>query len=285
MLITRTEPTTGGPNRTPRDKIEPVFAENDLVEPDVAFDASSSEGWPWDSDPTKSTWPLQLESMKQWIIASAAMDSQAEAEQAGGDDSHGGVYAAGFNHDLIVVGTGDDDGDLNESNIDRKLGAIRVQDESGRMVPLPYGGTAIMPTCSYLDHHYLGEFARDEATGLLVPAARRPKRARGVWTDGAMKDYVHFGDRLAASEEDICADLIRLYPDLAELLQGDTDLWPQEDWFIAILGEGADHDATLRLYQQIAEAHKNVHVYSFDQVSNPAEIAEDMAVAMLGHKA
>ena len=60
----------------------------------------------------------------------------------------------------------------------------------------------------------------------------------------------------------------------------------EEHWFIAILGEGDDHDATLRLYNQIAAKRPGkVHVYSFDRVASGAEIAEDMAVAVLGRKA
>jgi hypothetical protein len=78
-----------------------------------------------------------------------------------------------------------------------------------------------------------------------------------------MQDFKEFGKRL---EEDHSGE------------------WPQEEWFIAIFGYGVDHDKTLALYNQIAEKHRNVHVYSFDSVTNPAEIAEDMAVAVLATK-
>jgi len=222
----------------------------------MAGDASTSESWEIAQGAPASRWSVQLEAMRQFTMAAAAMDSQAGQEQAGGSDEKGGVYAAFFNHDLIVVGEGDDDGDLNESNFHRKVEAIRVRDQSGGMVPLPYGGTAIMNTIRYLDKHYLDEFGDR-------PVSRRPKRARSVWTDGEMKDAAAFGKRLAEDH---------------------AEEWPAEHWFIAILGYGQEHDATLTQYQQIARSHPNVHVYSFDQVSNPAEIAEDMAVAVLGHK-
>lgn len=267
VTINRTEPTTGGPNRTPREQIEPVFGESDEVELDLAFDASSSEGWPWKSNPTTTTWALQLEAMRQVIALTESLDSQAAAEQATGSDEKGGVYAAGFNHDVIVVGEmagevpdaeEDDDGDLNSANIDRKLGAIRVRDENGKLVPLPYGGTAVMPTMRYLDGHYIAEFGDR-------PVARRPKRARGLWTDGAMTDYEELGRRL---------------------IEDHSDKWPEEHWFVAILGEAGDaHDKALRLYQRLAEDHKNLHVYSFEGVTNPAEVAEDMSVAMVATKA
>jgi hypothetical protein len=261
--IERTEPTTGGPSRTPRERIEPVFHETDEVEPDVAADCSSSEGWEDSLAPGVTTWDVQLGAMRAFVAAAESLDSQAASEQAGGDDEKGGIYGAFFGSGLVKIGQGDDDGDLNSSNFERKVSAIRVKDENGRSVPLPYGGTYIMPTIKYLDQHYLGEFAKDEDTGQDVPVSERPKRARAVFTDGAMRDYQEFGHRLE---------------------QDNSMSWPQEEWFIAILGQGADHDKTLALYREIAEKHSNVHVYSFDQVSNPGEIAEDMAVAVLATK-
>lgn len=263
-IIERTEPTTGGEQRTPRERIEPVFATGDLVEPDQAADASSSEGWENSAGPGVTTWQVQLAAMREFVIAAAMLDSQAKEEQSGGSDAKGGIYTAFFNQGLVVVGDGDDDGDLNESNFDRKINAIRVRTQEGELVPLPYGGTNVMPTINYLDKHYLGEFEKDEDTGLLIPVEERPKRARVLWTDGAMKDYEAFGRRLEESH---------------------GDRWPQEEWFVAILGSASrEHDETLHTYQMIAKRHSNVHVYSFEGVANGAEIAEDMAIATLGHK-
>jgi hypothetical protein len=259
MQIVRTEPQTGGPSRTPREHIEPVFTDSDEVEPDAAIDASSSEGWTGSAAPggDTTTWAVQMEALRQFIAAAEQLDSQAAGEQAGGSDEKGGIYSAFFNHGLVKIGQGDNDGDLNSTNMERKVSAIKVRElDTGDMVSLPYGGTVIMPTIRYLDQHYLDEFGDD-------PVGQRPKRARTVWTDGAMKDWRDFGERLA---EDHSAQ------------------WPQEEWFIAIFGYGADHDLTLGLYNEIAEKHHNVHVYSFDGVTNPAEIAEDVAIAVLGHK-
>ena len=271
--ITRTEATTGGPKRTKREEFVPVFDENTiLVEPDMAGDGSESEGWTlsWGAP----LWPTQLEAMRQFTGAAQDLDSQLKGEQSGGDDDKGGMYAAFFNHRLIKVGVEhqsddryvagrdeDDEGDLNLTNWDHKIKML----QDPQMGPLPIGGTVISPTIAYLDGHYMGEFEKDEETGLVVPVAQRPIRARVIWTDGAMKDWQLFGKRL---EED------------------HSDKWPAEHWFIAILGEGDDHDATLRLYNQIAAKRPGkVHVYSFDRVASGAEIAEDMAVAVLGRKA
>ena len=266
ITIDRTEPDSGGEQRTPREQIEPVFTEDDEVEPDLAGDASSSEGFAGSSSPdpgSPTTWEVQILAMKEFIGGAEALDSQAAGEQAGGSDEQGGVYGAFFNHGVVKIGEGDDDGDLNSSNFDRKVGAIRVRSQEGGLVPLPYGGTRIMPTIRYLDQHYLGEFSK-YPDGTPRPVAQRPVRARMVFTDGAMDDYAAFGARL---EED------------------HSESWPREEWFIAILGYGDAHDRTLKLYQKLAGKHKNLHVYSFDGVKNGKEIAEDMAVAVLATKA
>jgi hypothetical protein len=257
MQIVRTETETGGAKRTRREEIIPVFAQSDKVEPDQAADASESMSWTLSMAP-QGLWPIMIEAMRQFISAAQSLDSELEAEQAGGDDSHGGIYTAFFNHELIKVGHGDDDGDLNLTNMDKKIAAMQAS------YGVPAGATSVMGAIKYLDSHYLGEFEKDEETGLVVPVSQRPKRARVLWTDGAMRDFKLFGNRLEESHE---------------------DLWPQEEWFAAIMGEGEAHDETLDLYQDIAKKHSNVHVYSFDQVSNPAEIAEDMAIAVLAKKA
>lgn len=262
MRIERTEASTGGSKRTAREEIVPHYSETDEVEPDIAFDCSGSESWEVAEGSSTSRWSVQMEAIRQLVAAAEALDSQAAAEQAGGDEDKGGLYAAGFNHELVKVGAGqkydqrfvpergqDDNGDLNSVNFDTKIKTLITRHGEA----LPSGGTVIMPTVSYLDAHYMGEFGERDL-------ADRPKRARVVFTDGELKDARQFGQRL---------------------VENHVSEWPEEDWFIAILGHGDEHDATLRQYQQIAEKHPNVHVYSFEEVTNPAEIAEDMAIAVL----
>lgn len=70
----------------------------------------------------------------------------------------------------------------------------------------------------------------------------------------------------------------------SERLRWDADVAP-EVWAVAIFGYGPDHDQTLTQYQKLAANHPNIHVYSFDQVANPAEVAEDMAIAVLPQSA
>jgi hypothetical protein len=261
MQIIRTEPQTGGPQRTPREEIVPVFTASDEVEPDMLFDCSGSMQWetapPQGSAPNR--WTVMCDAMRQVVGAAEALDSQAAQEQSEGSDEKGGLYAAGFNHGLVIVGAGngnpdeDDDGDLNTANFERKMKAV-----AGRY-GVPDGGTKIMPAVRYLDGHYLAEFSETE-DGAPVPVSARPKRARVVFTDGELKDAPEFGARIAEDH---------------------ADRWPAEHWFIAVLGHGEEHDATLRQYQETARKHPNVHVYSFDQVTNPGEVAEDMAIAVL----
>lgn len=258
VSITRTEPSSGGDKRTPREQIEPVWTAEDMegagVEPDMAADCSSSEGWADSAGPGVTVWDVQTGAMEQYVAAVEDLDAQASGEAGGG-----GVYTAFFGSGLVKVGEGDDDGDLNQGNFRDKINAIKVRDEHGAEVPLPYGATYIMPTIRYLDDHYLGEMSK-WPDGSPRPVADRPKRARSVWTDGSMRDYEEFGARLA---------------------EDNSDKWPDEQWFIAVLGHGDEHDKTLALYRQIAARHPNVHVYSFEKVINDKEIAEDMAVATL----
>jgi hypothetical protein len=254
MQIVRTEQATGGPSRTERSEIVSVFAESDEVEPDMAVDLSGSMSWeispPDGSAPSR--WAVVKEALRQFVGAAGSLDSQAAQEQAGGSDEMGGVYTACFSDRLIRIGAGDDGGDLNLTNFDRKTAKLS-----------PGGGTRVMEAIDYLDGHYLDEFSRDEDSGAPIPVSGRPLRARVVWTDGELTDAAQFGSYLLADH---------------------SSRWPGEQWFIAIVGHGDAHDATLAQYQKIAAQHPNVHVYSFDQVSNPAEIAEDMAIAVLGKK-
>jgi len=58
-----------------------------------------------------------------------------------------------------------------------------------------------------------------------------------------------------------------------------------EVWAVAILGEGQLPDGAnpgrdaYNQYVALAERHPWIHAYYFERVANPAEVAEDMAVA------
>jgi hypothetical protein len=254
MQILRTETPTGDASRTPRERIEPLFTATDEVEPEGYLDCSTSESWEIsDNRDAPSRWSVQLEVWRQFVVAAESLDSQEKAEQADGDDDKGGVYTYPFSNLFLPIGNGDDDGDLNASNFKRKIDAFvkKYFDRLGN----PQGGTSIMAAVRAGDAHFLDEFGGR-------PADQRPIRARTVFTDGELADHDEFGQYM-------------------EDTHGGE--W-REIWAVAILGYGADHDAVLRQYQGLAQKHSNIHVYSFGSVTNPAEIAEDMAIAVLATK-
>lgn len=241
MKIERTETTTGGASRTKREEIVPLFTEDQEVEPELYIDFSDSMNWeiapPEGSSPSR--WDVLVPAIRGLLVPFEDLDSQAASEQAGGSDEKGGVFAYAFNHAYVMVGADDDDGDLNTSNVERKLGAL------GK----PNGGTNLMQAVKAADRHFHEEFGDR-------PAEQQPTRASVVFTDGEPRDWREFGERLKQASA-------------------------KQVWAVAILGHGDAHDTTLRLYNTIAETHPYVHVYSFDQVSNPDEIAEDMAIAVV----
>jgi hypothetical protein len=264
MQIVRTETATGGPARTPRQEIVPLNTGPREVEPECYLDCSESEGWAWDSDSTKSTWPIQEEAARQFIVPFEALDSQAAGEQADGSDDDGGVYFYPFSHKFLPIGKGDDDGDLNSSNWDRKMTAFKKTyfDASGR----PQGGTQIMAAVKAGDEHFLGEFG----PGGENAAARdeRPVRARVVFTDGALSDADAFRQYLSAATGGRDG-------------YGSHGEW-DEVWGICILGEeGGGGHAAYDQYLQIAKDHPWVHAYYFEAVTNAAEVSEDMALAVV----
>jgi hypothetical protein len=265
MQIVRTETPTGGPNRTRREEIVQLFTGQREVEPECYLDCSESEGWPWASDESKSTWPIQLEAARQFIAPFESLDSQAAEEQASGSDEMGGVYFYPFSNVFLPVGKGDDDGDLNSSNFDRKMTAFirKYFDRQGN----PRGGTEIMSAVRAGDEHFMGEFGPDGEE----PTARdeRPVRARVVWTDGMLNDDEKFRRYLAqatASPEGF----------------GSHGEW-DEVWAVAIIGEpgSAAGKAAYEQYAELAKGSPWIHPYYFEGVTNPAEIAEDMAVAVV----
>lgn len=267
MQITRTETPTGGPNRTPREEITALNTGPREVEPEGYLDFSESEGWAWDSDPAQNTWNIQIETVRQFIVPFEELDSQAAAEQAGGDEEKGGVYFYPFNNNFLPIGNGDDDGDLNSANFTGKMTAFLHR--FGRRGQ-PQGGTEIMEAVRAGDKHYMGEFRGD-------PRDERPVRARVVFTDGMLNDAASF----------------RSYLEQAVLSRdgyGSHGEW-DEVWGICILGEGRKSDGTnpakaaYDQYVTLSKDHPWIHPYLFEGVTNPAEVAEDLALAVVPTRA
>jgi hypothetical protein len=267
MQIVRTETPSGGPDRTRRESIVPLNTGPREVEPEVYMDASESEGWPWDSDPGQCTWLIQLYALRGFITPFEQLDSQAAAEQAGGSDEEGGVYTYPFSNRFLPIGEGDDDGDLNSSNWSRKWQAFAKTYFGGTDRP-QHGGTVAMAAVAAGDEHFLGEFGpggENEA-----PRDQRPVRARVMLTDGALSDESTFRGYLAQATLD---------KDTGYGRHGEWD----EVWAIAIFGEtgGAGGKAAYSQYLTLSADHPWVHAYYFEGVTNPDEIAEDMALAVV----
>jgi hypothetical protein len=266
MQIVRTETPTGGPARTRREEIVQLLPMESEAEPEVYDDCSESEGWPWDSKPSVCTWDVQVEALRQLIVPFEALDSQAADEQAAGDDDHGGVYRYAFSNVFLPTGKGSDDGDLNSSNFDRKMTDFRAKYFRGAPHPVA-GGTRIMEAIEAGDAHYLGD-AKHKGEFYDTPRADRPVRARVVLTDGALSDAEEFRQYLEQAT-------------LSPKGYGSHGEW-DEVWAICIIGEaGGGGKAAYQQYAEVAEAHPWVHPYYFEDVVNPAEIAEDMAVAVI----
>jgi hypothetical protein len=264
-VIERTEATTGGPKRTPREEIVPLITVARGSEPEGYWDMSQSTGWevapPEGSQPSRYT--VMKGAIQGFIIPFEQLDTEAAKEQAEGDDDKGGVYFYPFNHQFLPIGEGDDDGDLNSANFAEKMGAF---ERNYFVNGLPQGGTKIMEAIRAGDQHFFGT-KREPGEFFDKPRAERPIRLRTVWTDGELKDHDAFAKYMEGSKVDENNIGVR----------ADWD----EVWAVAVFGYGQDHDAVLRQYQDLAKKHANIHVYSFDQVRNPDEVAEDMAIAAL----
>ena len=95
MQITRTEVETVSPNKTPRKEIVPLNTGPREVEPElIGPDFSESEDWPWNSDPSKNTWDIQIEAVRQFIAPFEALDSPMVATCFACQPSREGTMAA-----------------------------------------------------------------------------------------------------------------------------------------------------------------------------------------------
>jgi hypothetical protein len=264
MQITRTETPSGGPDRTRREEIVPLLPTESEAEPEVYIDCSQSEGWPWDSNPKVCTWDVQIEAIRQLIVPFESLDSQAAAEQAGGDDDKGGVYGYPFSNIFLPIGDGDDDGDLNSPNFAAKMAKFYNKYFGGAMHPVN-GGTEIMAAVKAGDAHFLGD-KKNKGEFFDTPRADRPVRLRAVFTDGVLNDVAAFIAYLGQAVK-------------SPKGYGSHGEW-DEVWAICILGEaGGGGKAAYEQYVKLAKDHPWVHPYYFEDVVNAAEVAEDMAVA------
>jgi uncharacterized protein YegL len=106
------------------------------------------------------------------------------------------------------------------------------------------GGTQIMPGWNLLVDTFLEEFGDR-------PKQDRPALLALVITDGEATDAEEFAAEIAK-------------------IQGTTYVC------VAVLGFGADHDATLASYRKIEASNKHLRVVTFGGQTDPTEIADDL---------
>ena len=240
----RTE--TGGPDRTPRSEIANIRKPGRKYEPAIALDLSPSMHWSAENENNaaeeyphpKSRRALLEAFLPLFIIALAKEDSEAEAEQAEGDDDMGGVMAVGFDRHVIEIG------DLNESNFDRKM-ARAWQDAST-------AGTRVGPAIKALIDDYDGEFEDDDPTVTRVHEI-------AVISDGEPEDPEALLPYLRA------ANAKRVY------VIGILGHGPKAKAACDMYKRAADENQAADKFGK-----RHVHVVLWDGVVNPREIAEDL---------
>lgn len=247
-MTERTE--TGGPTRTPRSEMEPVIPaarrESVGVEPALLWDISTSTLW--STVPGGADYPdpasrraVMTEAIRQLVVHLDGLDSEERAEQASGSDEMGGTLT-------FLFGSGSSEGmDLNPSNFEKKINP-----------QTPWGGsTHIMSAWEQALNEYDEEFGDK-------PERERPVHLVAIATDGELDDADEFASRALST-----ASAHRIFLVMIFGADGDGD---------------ARHSATLAQYsklaaqQQSADPHGKscIRVISFDSVTDPKEIAEDM---------
>lgn len=208
--------------------LSPVVAAGVEKEPVALIDISGSMSWPVADGSSVQRREVVGEAMGILVKYLEGEDSQAAAEQAGGDDDKGGLLVHLFSDHAEELG------DLNSSNWRKKWDSIRWG-----------GGTRIMSAWEAAQADYLEEFGE-------VPALDRPVLLTLVITDGEAQDGAEF----------------------AKVLE---QAGPQRKFCVAVLGFGADHDATLAAYRAIeAKNGKHVRVVTFGGETDPSAIAESL---------
>lgn len=235
----RTE--TGGPARTPRSEITPVVSANRKKEPVLLLDLSGSMDW--EAAPGASEWNGTSGGRRGIVIEAlhglvAALED--EDSEAAAEQADGSDERGGLLcHGFASVHT--EIGDLNSANLQRRLNQIQWG-----------GGTRIMPAWKAALADY------DEEFGDRDPD-EQPVMLTLVLTDGEAEDWAEFANILEkASAKRVFA--------------------------VAVVGYGEAHDKTVRAYQEAADRNRtqdkygkdHVKVVSFDAVTDPKEIAEDL---------
>jgi hypothetical protein len=237
---------TGGPSRTPRSEIGPAVSANRKKEPVLLLDLSTSMDW-GAADENSGDYPDQnsrraivIGALHGLVRALEDEDTEAAAEQAGGSDERGGLMAHGFANGHIEIG------DLNSSNLERRLNSIQ------------WGGrTYIMPAWKAALADY------DEEFGDRDPD-EQPVMEVLVLTDGEADDWMDFEPVLEK------ATAKRVF------VVGIVGSGPKHDATLRAYQDGARKNEA---QDKFGKSH--VKVVSFDSVTDPAEIAADLVTLVV----
>lgn len=235
----RTE--TGGPTRTPRSEISAAVPASRKKEPVLLLDLSTSMDW--DAAAGGPEWNghsggrrgIVIEALHGLVSALEDEDSEAATEQAGGSDDLGGLLTHGFADGHVEIG------DLNSSNLERKLNQIR------------WGGrTHVMPAWRAALADYDEEFGDKDPD-------EQPTMLCLVLTDGEADDWAGFGPVLEK------ATAKRVFV-VAIVGHGE-----RHDATVRAYQQAAERN---RVQDKYGKEH--VKVVSFDSVTDPKEIAADL---------
>ena len=235
---------TGGPDRTPRSEIVPAVAASRKKEPVLLLDLSGSMDWSAeDENDANGEWPsaasrraIVIAALPLLVKALAGQDTEAAAEQADGGDDLGGLLAFGFASEPVEIG------DLNESNLTRRLNQIQWG-----------GGTMIMPAWKLALADYDEEFGDREL-------ADQPTHLVLVVTDGQAQDFHAFSEVIGSANS-------KRVIVVAIVGHGKAAVATYQEYKAA-----AEKNTAA---DKFGKTH--VHVVLFDGVTDPQEIGEDLA--------
>ena len=235
---------TGGPDRTPRTEITSVRKHNRKYEPVLLLDLSTSMDWSAENENDaagefgqpgdKSRRKIAIEALPLLVKALASEDSEAAKEQAGGSDELGGLLTFGFASAPTEIG------DLNESNLSRRLAEITWG-----------GGTYVVPALKLAIKDYNDEFEDDEDDTRVHEIL--------ILTDGQASDWQDLEPYL------LQANANRVYV-IAIVGHGAPALATYKE-YTQVAQKNQSED-------KFGKAH--VHVVLFDGVTDPQEIGEDL---------
>lgn len=245
--IVRVEPDGPcGPLRTERSEITPILTGDEEAEYEIDWIGDASGSFLWEMAPPKDSLPTRWDVFLPAFREVVRLWEDLDS-QAKTEQAEGSDEYGG----VAAFFASDHYKPLNPDDLDDV--DVNTSNFGRKMANVrPGGGTLLMKAVEAADAHYDDEFGKR-------PLSRRPRRLHGCSSDGEAEDWEDLEPRLQAANE-------------------------REIWGVFLFGHGDKLERTVRAYKAIAAKNPFVKVFVFDSVTNPAEVAEDMKIALLGHK-